>query len=129
MINVTTPLAMNDLRRRRRTLRLPRFESALLLLAVALLGAFALYPAAGPAEAAALFVLAFVGWRRRASPLVCLATFAGVLVGAASVERPMLLWPLPALLATLALWPVDRVPRRGDAFPFSPAASLAARRA
>jgi len=128
MINVTTPLAMNDLQAQTKNpaapalipvpVRLPRFESALVLLAVALLGAFALYPAAGPAEAVALFVLAFVGWRRRATSLVHLATFAGVLVGAASIERLMLLWPLPALLAALALWIVGPRAPAGRRFPF-----------
>jgi membrane protease YdiL (CAAX protease family) len=94
--------------------RLPSLDAALVLLAAALLTAFPFARALGPWEAPALLVLGVLGWRRRARPLLNLGTFGALLVGIASVDRLMQLWPLPAFLALVGLFFLVRSSARED---------------
>jgi membrane protease YdiL (CAAX protease family) len=87
-------------------------DAPLVILAAAILTAFPFERGLGPWEALALLLLAAVGWRRGSRPLLYLGAFGAVLVGTASIERLMMLWPLPAFVATAGLMLLARV--RGD---------------
>lgn len=99
--------------------RLSRFDASLVLLAVAILTGFPFARVLGPWEALLLLVLAAVGWRRGARPLLDLGAFGALLVGSASVDRLMQLWPLPPCIAIAGLLLLVRpATREGGAPPF-----------
>jgi membrane protease YdiL (CAAX protease family) len=99
--------------------RLSPLDAALVLLGAAILTGFPFARGLGPWEALLLLVLAFAGWRRRARALLYLGSFGALMVGVASVDALMQLWPLPAFVATAGLLLLARPwAREGTSLPF-----------
>lgn len=88
--------------------RLSRLDAALVLLAAATLTGFPFARLLGVEGALVLLVLSVVGWRRRVRALMNLGLFGALLVGSASFDRFMNLWPLPAFVAALGLLLANR---------------------
>lgn len=98
--------------------RLSGLDAVLVILAAATLTVFPFARWLAPWQATILLGLALVGWRRNVHVLVSLAAFGALLVGAASADRLMSFWPLPALVATVGLLLLSRLPTAKVTLPF-----------
>jgi membrane protease YdiL (CAAX protease family) len=99
--------------------RLSGFDATLVLLAATILTGFPFARLLGPWEASLLLAIAALGWLRRARPVMNLGAFGALLVGTASLDRLMHLWPLPLFVATAGLLLLVRpAMRENGALPF-----------